>query len=103
MIQVYQIDRDTVTSNPVAYEIFRELIFSGSKSYTPNAGKFYTNVANIAVDTFNAAFEIGNIGPEDCIVRHGSMRSVSEGDILVKPDTGETVMVDGVGFTSVQF
>ena len=58
---------------------------------------FYEHVADLDTSDLDAAFEIGNIGPEDKITRRAPMHSVSVGDIL-EDDRGFLHMVKSVGF-----
>jgi len=46
----------------------------------------YSHVGDIIADDLEHVFEVGNIGPEDRIQRHGRMRSVSVGDIVEDPN-----------------
>lgn len=56
----------------------------------------YQKVAELGVDDLDAAFEVGNIGPESKITRLGRMHSISVGDILV--ENGQTFVVASFGF-----
>ena len=57
----------------------------------------YEHVADLAVDTLNDAFRVGNIGPEEKITRHSDrIHSLSVGDILEKD--GEKFIVARAGF-----
>jgi hypothetical protein len=58
---------------------------------------FYTNVADIETTDLDHAFHIGNMGPEEKIVRHAPMHSVSVGDVLVT-SFGVDFMVKSVCF-----
>jgi len=62
--------------------------------------QFYAHVADIDTSDLNYAFEIGNIGPEDKIVRRAAMHSVSVGDVLEVNGVG--FMVKSVGFEAVE-
>ena len=63
---------------------------------------FYEHVSDLDTNDLDAAFEIGNIGPEDKITRHAPMHSVSVGDILVQAD-GTAHIVQSFGFQEVSF
>ena len=62
----------------------------------------YTKVSTIIAEDWNDAFEVGNIGPENQIIRHGRMASVSVGDILVDEE-GQITVVANVGFYAIGF
>lgn len=64
--------------------------------------EFYAHVADLATNDLDAAFEIGNIGPESSITRHAPMHSVSVGDVLVLDD-GSAHIVASVGFNPIDF
>ena len=57
----------------------------------------YEHVADLDAGTLDEAFEVGNIGPEEKIVRHSdSIHSLSVGDILEVD--GEKFIIARVGF-----
>lgn len=60
---------------------------------------YYTHVADIEADDLDAVFEIGNIGPEENIERHGRMSSVSVGDIITTTET--SYVVAPIGFKEI--
>lgn len=64
--------------------------------------EFYEHVADIDAADLDAAFEIGNIGPEARITRRAAMHSVSVGDVLVLED-GTAHIVASFGFNPVSF
>ena len=57
----------------------------------------YVHVADLAVNSLDEAFEVGNIGPEDKYTRYKSMHSVSVGDILVD-ENNKPFVVASFGF-----
>lgn len=63
-------------------------------------GRYYAHVADIDASNLDEAFDVGNIGPEDQIVRHNEMHSVSVGDLMVDPEN-HCWMVDRDGFRSL--
>ena len=63
------------------------------------AKNYFTKVATFDCDDVRQVFQIGNIGPEDCITRHARMHSVSVGDVVVNPDNGVAWVVDNYGYT----
>ena len=59
----------------------------------------YKSVAIIDADDLEHVFEIGNMGPERRIERHGPpMHSVSVGDVVVDPACSTAWYVDSSGF-----
>ena len=61
----------------------------------------YVHVADLDAKTLNEAFEVGNIGPEEKIVRHSdSIHSLSVGDILEVD--GEKFIVARRGFDNLK-
>ncbi len=56
----------------------------------------YTHVADIEADDLDAVFEIGNIGPEENIVRHRPMSSISVCDVIATDET--SYVVAPIGF-----
>jgi hypothetical protein len=62
---------------------------------------YYTHVANIQAHDLDAVFEIGNIGPEDCIERINRMHSISVGDVIVDENGAKSVVAD-CGFERIK-
>lgn len=61
----------------------------------------YTHVADVVADDLNHVFEVGNIGPEDRIIRVAdSMSSISVGNII-EDDAGNKVVVAKFGFDKI--
>ena len=60
---------------------------------------YYTHVANIEAEDYNACFGVGNIGPEENIERLSRMSSLSVGDVIVAED-GTVVVIAPVGFVA---
>mgnify|MGYP003117284486 FL=1 len=58
----------------------------------------YEIVCEIEAADLNEVFEIGNVGPEDKIVRLDRMHSVSVGDVI-RDDRGRCFVVAPIGFT----
>ena len=58
----------------------------------------YEIVCEIEAADLNEVFEIGNVGPEDKIVRLDRMHSVSVGDVI-RDDRGRCFVVSPIGFT----
>ena len=61
----------------------------------------YTHVADVVADDLNHVFEVGNIGPEDRIIRIADrMTSISVGNII-EDDAGNKVVVAKFGFDKI--
>lgn len=61
---------------------------------------FYKHVATIEAQDLDEVFKISNLGPEESVQRHGSMRSLSVGDIVIDA-SGTEFFVASDGFTPV--
>jgi len=70
--------------------------------YKADNWKFYEHVSDIEADDLNGVFHIGNMGPEERITRHAPMHSLSVGDIIVDPRSGNRSIVARCGFTDIQ-
>ena len=92
---------DAMDQNGGAYTARLETTFKGSLGYKAEHMQYYKPVCNIDAEDLDAVFKIGNIGPEEKIVRLDRMHSVSVGDIIEDP-TGEFHMVDDFGFNKIQ-
>ena len=76
------------------------LRMSGSKAYVTEYDQYFEHVADIAVDSLEAAFHAHNIEDESKITRYGSQHSMSVGDVLVD-QFGGVHMCDNFGFTQI--
>ena len=83
-------------------EQYLDTIMQPTPDAIVSAKNLYKKVATIEAVSFDDVFEIGNIGPENKIVRHDRMHSVSVGDVIVRED-GVTRFVDSFGFGVVSF
>jgi len=86
--------------------IHRDVKFSGSENFEPWMEEHFTSVARVTgVDTLEDVFHVGNgYGPEgSCIQKFTRMHSVSVGDIIVNEKCGTAWMVDGEGWSNVDF
>ena len=98
MIKVYQIQDQEA--------LFPDCTFTYgmSDAYSFKPGDHldkYVHVADLDAKTLNEAFEVGNIGPEEKIVRHSdSIHSLSVGDILEVD--GEKFIVARRGFDNLK-
>jgi len=78
----------------------------GSKNFESWMSDHYASVARVTgVDTLEDVFHVGNgYGPEgSCIQKFTRMHSVSVGDIIVNEKCGTAWMVDGEGWSNVDF
>jgi len=86
--------------------IQRDVKFSGSENYEPWMEEHFTSVARVTgVDTLEDVFHVGNgYGPEgSCIQKFTRMHSVSVGDIIVNEKCGTAWMIDGQGWSNIDF
>ena len=98
MIKVYQI-QDQEALHPACTFTYGMPVSSAFKP--GNHLDKYVHVADLDAKTLNEAFEVGNIGPEEKIVRHSdSIHSLSVGDILEVD--GEKFIVARRGFDSLK-
>jgi hypothetical protein len=110
-IQFTKSQRTAINNNEVvpAFEArtammsdFRDYKIGGLASDAFDAGH-YTHVANITAEDYNDVFHIGNVGPEENIVRLADrMSSLSVGDIIVAED-GTCVVVANMGFVAFSY
>ena len=77
-------------------------IMSGSEGFVPEYSTHYSHVADVVAEDLESVFHVGNMGPENLITRHSRMHSVSVGDIVVD-ESGNSYMVDPIGFSPVEF
>ena len=78
----------------------------GSKNYAPWMEGHFESVARVTgVDNLEDVFHVGNgYGPEgSCIQKFTRMHSVSVGDIIVNEKCGTAWMVDGEGWSNIDF
>ena len=100
---VYQINlSDEQEDNRDIREMYLDTIMQPTVDAIIKAREYYKPVADIITDDFDGVFEIGNLGPEERILRKAPMHSVSVGDVIVRED-GVTKFVAPFGFTSVAF
>ena len=83
------------------YKISMDIRFQGSAKWEPSMFAYFTPVCEIAASNLDEVFHVGNVGPEEKIVRLDRMHSVSVGDII-EDSTGEFHMVDDFGFNKIQ-
>jgi hypothetical protein len=100
---VYQIDiSENDLKNPVILNQYRDIKFAPNAELISKMKRFYTEVAEIKASNFSQVFEIGNIGPEEYIIRKAPMYSVSVGDVIID-EQGTSMFVDKIGFGEVCF
>lgn len=100
---VYQINlSDKDYENRDLREMYLDTTMSPTAKAIVKASGLYVKVAEIDADDFEEVFQIGNIGPEEKIIRFDDMHSVSVGDI-VKREDGVTKFVAPFGFESIAF
>jgi hypothetical protein len=100
MIKIYQISSKTLDKiypqSPFMYGMGDNKFFDLKKNLDN-----YEHVADIDAKDLDEAFEIGNIGPDNKIMKWKNMHSLSVGDILeVSP--GEKFIVARFGFDKVE-
>ena len=86
--------------------IQRDVKFNGSENYEPWMEEHFTSVARVeGVDTLEDVFHVGNgYGPAgSSIQKFTRMHSVSVGDIIVNEKCGTAWMVDGQGWSNIDF
>ncbi len=83
-------------------EMYLDTIMGPTDNAIAAARDLYEKVAVIEADSFEGAFQVGNIGPEQNIERLAPMHSLSVGDIILA-DSGEVVYVAPYGFNPINF
>lgn len=97
-----QVDAFNAGASVPAIEAKRKLIFSGSKNFTHDMFKYFTEVAKVDTDDLEEAFELTNLwNDESKVTRFTRMSSSSVGDIFQKGD--RYFMVDTFGFQEIYF
>ena len=100
---VYQINlSDKDYENRDLREMYLDTTMSPTAKAIVKASGLYVKVAEIDANDFEEVFQIGNMGPEEKIIRFDDMHSVSVGDI-VKREDGVTKFVAPFGFESIAF
>lgn len=98
--QVNSLGHEEAAQQFPEYRAYMDTMFRGSKGYKPEYASFYAPVCVIEADNLNRVFDIGNIGPEECIQRLAPMHSISVGDII-EDETGVRHMVNSFGFKEI--
>jgi len=113
MIKIYQISINREICNYVnangrmeaiekypEYGAHLDLSFRGSKEYTPDMFKYFTEVYRVDTDSLDKAFELTNLWNDANAVEQVTCgHSTSVGDIMEKD--GKFYMVDSFGFGEV--
>jgi hypothetical protein len=94
---VYQIQVDPL--DKASMDAKAEAMIRGDASLGLSGG-FYSKVAEIEAADLEDVFDIGNIGPAECITRIGRMHSISVGDIIEDAD-GVRHVVANFGFNQI--
>ena len=109
MYKVYQIQIDSKLSELINREgwnchekatAYRDATCGIFDYALDNFDSVYTHVADVIADDLDHVFEVGNIGPEDRIVRKGKMTSISVGNVIEDAD-GVRSVVANFGFEPV--
>ena len=90
--------------NHPAQEAYQNLMM-GADKYEEKYNVYFQHVANIAAESVEDVFTVGNVGPDNQIERltELNMRSVSIGDVVVDCDTGRCFMIDSFGYERIVF
>ena len=100
---VYQINlSDEDYENGVLREMYLDTIMDPTNEAIKKANRLYARVAEIDANDFEEVFEIGNIGPVECIQKFQPMHSISVGDVVCRED-GVSKFVAPYGFKSIAF
>ncbi len=85
-------------------KISRDVTFWGSESWEPAMASKFELVATCEADDLADVFHMGNgYGDQSKFIRIANMRSLSVGDLVECVDTGDVMMVDPMGWTSVSY
>ena len=97
---IYQMDRNKRKS--MDQDKLFKLHFNGDldfKTFEEN----YVIVAKIEANDLDEVFEIGNIGPEEKIIRsENPMHSISVGDVIYNDQDKTYTIVKGFGFATLE-
>jgi len=83
---------------PAWYQTRLDIMFSPTADAIYDAWHLYEESAHITAKDCDEVFEIGNVGPEECIERKGQMHSISVGDVIVDTNCNSAWFVDNCGF-----
>ncbi len=85
-------------------KISRDVTFWGSESWEPAMASKFELVATCEANDLTDVFHMGNgYGDQSKFIRIANMRSLSVGDLVECVDTGDVMMVDPMGWTSVSY
>ncbi len=85
-------------------KIQRDVTFWGSESWEPSMAAKYNLVAKCEASNLEDVFHMGNgYGDQSMFTKIAEMRSLSVGDLVECVDTGDVLMVDPEGWTSVSY
>ena len=85
-------------------KISRDVTFWGSESWEPAMASKFNLVAECEADNLEDVFHMGNgYGDQSKFIRIANMHSLSVGDLVECVDTGDVMMIDPTGWTSVSY
>ena len=85
-------------------KISRDVTFWGSESWEPAMASKFNLVATCEAADLADVFHMGNgYGDQSKFTRLNDMHSLSVGDLVECVDTGDVMMVDPTGWTSVSY
>lgn len=85
-------------------KITRDVTFWGSESWEPAMASKFKLVATCEANDLEDVFHMGNgYGDQTMFNRVSDMHSLSVGDLVECVDTGDMLMVDPTGWTSVSY
>jgi len=71
-----------------------------SSNFVKNGFNYFNHVASITATDLNEVFEIGNIGPDNKILKLDKMHSISVGDVI-ENESGFRFLVQSFGFKNL--
>lgn len=85
-------------------KISRDVTFWGSESWEPAMASKFELVATCEANELSDVFHMGNgYGDQSKFIRIANMHSLSVGDLVECVDTGDVMMIDPTGWTSVSY
>jgi len=85
-------------------KISRDVTFWGSESWEPAMASKFELVATCEANDLTDVFHMGNgYGDQSKFIRIANMHSLSVGDLVECVDTGDVMMIDPTGWTSVSY
>ena len=85
-------------------KITRDVAFWGSEKWEPMMASKYAKVATCEASNLEDVFHMGNgYGDQSNFTKIDVMHSLSVGDLVECVDTGDVLMIDPEGWTSVSY